>query len=200
MPLDWQYTGPTAGAFLPWLDVGEGGYLSEGVMFRILLIGQQEWRLFMCGDAEYMREAIDEARAGIEHGHGGPFGAVVVRDGQIVGRGHNRVLLKHDPTCHAEMEAIRDACSNLGTHDLSGCTIYVTAEPCPMCLSACMWANINIVVYGCNRDDSEQIGFRDRAFYDCLAGKEARVHVREAGRDECLRLFAQYADMTDVRY
>ena len=82
--------------------------------------------------------------------------------------GHNRVLLNHDPTCHAEMEAIRDACKNLGTHDLSGCDIYVTAEPCPMCLSACLWANIRHVVRGCTREGSENIGFRDKIFYDCL--------------------------------
>lgn len=148
----------------------------------------------------FMQEAIAEARKGVEQGHGGPFGAVVVRDGRIVGRGHNRVLLHHDPTCHAEMEAIRDTCKNLGTHDLSGCTIYVTAEPCPMCLSACLWANIAEVVRGCSREDSEHIGFRDRAFYDCLAGKVQLITVREAGREDCLRLFGDYVRQTDVRY
>lgn len=148
----------------------------------------------------FMELAIAEAREGIENGDGGPFGAVVVKDGVVVGRGHNRVLLKHDPTCHAEMEAIRDACQHLGTHDLSGCTIYVTAEPCPMCLSACMWANIGTVVRGCNRTDSENIGFRDKAFYDCLAGNASVIDVVEEGRDACLRLFRQYGDMGATRY
>ena len=148
----------------------------------------------------FMEQAIAEAQAGIENCHGGPFGAVVVKDGRVVGRGHNRVLLEHDPTCHAEMEAIRDACRQLGTHDLSGCTIYVTAEPCPMCLSACMWANIATVVRGCSRVDSEAIGFRDSAFYDCLAGKKALVNVIEQEREACLRLFGQYADMDATRY
>ena len=154
----------------------------------------------MSTQTTYMQEAIAEAMFGIEHGHGGPFGAVVVRDGQIVGRGHNRVLFNHDPTCHAEMEAIRDACKNLGTYDLLGCTIYVTAEPCPMCLTACLWANIATVVHGCSREDSENIGFRDRAFYDCLAGKAKLITVREEEREGCLRLFDHYTRLTGVRY
>lgn len=149
---------------------------------------------------DFMEQAVAEAREGIENGHGGPFGAVVVKDGQIIGRGHNRVLLKHDPTCHAEMEAIRDACQHTGSHDLSGCILYVTAEPCPMCLSACMWANIAMVVRGCSRADSEDIGFRDSAFYDCLAGKAALIRVVEQGRDTCLRLFGQYRTMDATRY
>lgn len=148
----------------------------------------------------FMQAAIAEAEEGIAHGHGGPFGAVVVRDGQIVGRGHNRVLLNHDPTCHAEMEAIRDACKNLSTHDLSDCDIYVTAEPCPMCLSACLWANIRHVVRGCTREDSENIGFRDKIFYDCLAGSAKLIDVREASRPECLELFARYAASSGTRY
>ena len=114
----------------------------------------------------FMEEAIKEADAGIRARDGGPFGTVIVKDGTIVGRGHNRVLLKHDPTCHGEMEAIRDACANLGTHDLSGCQLYTTAEPCPMCLGATLWANIRTVYYGCNRKDTDSIGFRDDAFYE----------------------------------
>lgn len=77
-----------------------------------------------------------------------PFGTVIVKDGEIVGRGHNRVVVNQDPTCHGEMEAIRDACRNLGTFDLSGCELYTTAEPCPMCLGATLWANIPVVYYG----------------------------------------------------
>ena len=83
---------------------------------------------------KFMEAALQEAYEGIEKNHGGPFGAVVVKNGKIVGRGHNRVLYKKDPTCHGEMEAIRDACKNLETHDLTGCQLYTTAEPCPMCL------------------------------------------------------------------
>ncbi|MCI6722600.1 nucleoside deaminase, partial [Treponema porcinum] len=91
---------------------------------------------------DFMKEALSEAYNGIENRHGGPFGTVIVRDGKIVGRGHNKVLLNRDPTCHGEMEAIRDACKNLDTFDLSGCELYTTAEPCPMCLGAILWANI----------------------------------------------------------
>ncbi|MBR5897293.1 MAG: nucleoside deaminase, partial [Lachnospiraceae bacterium] len=103
---------------------------------------------------DYMREALKEAYEGINNRHGGPFGCVIVKDGQIIGQGHNRVLIKHDPTCHGEMEAIRDACEKTGSHDLSGCELYTTAEPCPMCLGAILWANIAKVYYGCNVNDT----------------------------------------------
>ena len=113
----------------------------------------------------YMKIAIEEARHGITHKHGGPFGSVVVKDGKIVGRGHNRVLRDKDPTAHGEVSAIRNACANLGTYDLTGCDIYTTAEPCPMCRAAIMWANISNVYFGCTVADTDDIGFRDGNFY-----------------------------------
>lgn len=140
----------------------------------------------------YMEEALKEAYTGIENGHGGPFGSVVVKEGKIVGRGHNRVLYKKDPTCHGEMEAIRDACQNLNTHDLSGCELYTTAEPCPMCLGAILWANIKTVYYGCNRMDTDSIGFRDDIFYEYLDGKAELLEMSELSRNECLQLFERY--------
>lgn len=140
----------------------------------------------------YMKEAIKEAYAGIKNREGGPFGSVIVKEGKIVGRGHNRVLEKKDPTCHGEMEAIRDACRNLGTHDLSGCTLYTTAEPCPMCLGATLWSNITTLYYGCNVKDTDEIGFRDDRFYDFLNGKSQLLKLEELGRKECLELFADY--------
>ena len=150
---------------------------------------------------DYMKEALQEAYEGIGKGHGGPFGAVVVKDGSIVGRGHNGVLYKKDPTCHGEMEAIRDACNNLGTHDLSGCELYTTAEPCPMCLGGILWANIKTVYYGCNRMDTDRIGFRDDIFYDYLAGKEDLLSMEEHQRQECLKLFDEYEkDERNQRY
>lgn len=149
----------------------------------------------------FMDEALKEAYEGINNGHGGPFGAVIVKDGKIVGRGHNRVLLKKDPTCHGEMEAIRDACSNLGTHDLSGCAIYTTAEPCPMCLGAILWSNINEAYYGCNVDDTDKIGFRDDIFYEYLSGKSDLLKLKEDNRSECLKLFKAYQeDKKNIRY
>ena len=143
---------------------------------------------------KYMQEALQEAYKGIRNAHGGPFGCVIVKDGEIAGRGHNRVLVNHDPTCHGEMEAIRDACRHLNTHDLSGCTLYTTAEPCPMCLGAILWANIKNVYYGCTRSDTDSIGFRDDIFYDYLAGKSELLSMKEKGRTECLTLFEEYTN------
>ncbi len=140
----------------------------------------------------YMEIALREAYEGIKEGHGGPFGSVVVKDGKIVGKGHNRVIYKQDPTCHGEMEAIRDACKNLNTFDLSGCELYTTAEPCPMCLGGILWANIKTVYYGCNREDTDAIGFRDNIFYDYLDGKENLLSIEEVDREKCLELFEIY--------
>lgn len=145
--------------------------------------------------AAFMQAALEEAYAGIEAGDGGPFGTVIVRDGEIVGRGHNRVVVNQDPTCHGEMEAIRDACKNLGTFDLSGCELYTTAEPCPMCLGATLWANIPVVYYGCTREDSDEIGFRDEVFYEYLAGEADLLTVSEFERERCLKLFETYTQI-----
>ncbi len=150
---------------------------------------------------DFMKEALEEAYEGIEKGEGGPFGAIVVKDGKIVGRGHNRVLLKKDCTCHGEMEAIRDACKNLDTHDLTGCELYTTAEPCPMCLGGILWANIKTVYYGCNREDTDSIGFRDDVFYEYLDGKADLLMMTEQQREECLKLFETYKkDEGNQRY
>ena len=143
----------------------------------------------------FMQAALEEAYAGIEAGDGGPFGTVIVKDGEIVGRGHNRVVVNQDPTCHGEMEAIRDACKNLGTFDLSGCELYTTAEPCPMCLGATLWANIPVVYYGCTREDSDGIGFRDEVFYEYLAGENDLLTVSEFERESCLELFEAYTEI-----
>lgn len=143
---------------------------------------------------EYMNEALKEAYIGIQAQEGGPFGTVIVKNGHIVGRGHNRVLAKKDSTCHGEMEAIRDACRNLGNHDLSGCELYTTAEPCPMCLGAILWSNITTLYYGCNRKDTDSIGFRDDIFYDYLFGKSDILEQKELDREECLKLFKEYED------
>ena len=115
---------------------------------------------------KFMQEDIVEAKVGINANHGGPFGAVVVKDNQIIGRGHNCVPSTNDPTAHAEISAIRDACKQLGTFNLQGCTIYTSCEPCPMCLSAIYWARIDKIYYGADRDDVAQIGFDDRFFYE----------------------------------
>lgn len=112
---------------------------------------------------ELMLRAIDEARSGMKAGHGGPFGAVVARDGEVVSAAHNTVLLDNDPTKHAEMRAISAAAKKLGTYDLSGCEIYSTTEPCPMCFSAIHWARIGLVVYGTCIGDAAKRGFNELA-------------------------------------
>jgi guanine deaminase len=147
---------------------------------------------------DYMRIAIEEAYQGIRAGHGGPFGSVVVKDGRIVGRGHNCVIRDQDATMHGEIAAIRDASRTLGTFDLSGCTLYTTAEPCPMCLCASLWANIDRIYYGCTRLDTESIGFRDKQLYEVIRDPGDRVlgHDREA----CLALFRDYAKMDKTLY
>lgn len=150
---------------------------------------------------DYMQEAIWEAYAGIRNGEGGPFGAVVVKDGQVVGRGHNRVLKKRDPTCRGEMEAIRDAVHNLDDRDLTGCVLYTTAAPCPMCLGGILWANIGKVYYGCTVEDTDRVGFRDGRFYDYLrTGDDSILSMEEAGREDCLALFGAYESMDREEY
>lgn len=150
---------------------------------------------------DFMQMAIDEARAGIENYHGGPFGSVIVKDGMVVGKGHNRVLIDHDPTCHGEIAAIRDAGRQLGTHDLSGCTLYTTGEPCHMCLCACMWANLDKVYYGCTIADNEIIGFRDNVFDKIFGGRDKLGSLLEQKeREACLKLFEDYAAMQHESY
>lgn len=144
---------------------------------------------------KFMRRAIREAYRGIESGDGGPFGAVIVKDGKVIAKGHNEVIKRDDPTCHGEMMAIRRASKKLATYDLSGCEIYTTGEPCPMCRGAIMWANIDKVYYGCNIDDTEAIGFRDKKFYE----ERCDGLLLELDRDECLELYRDYARMKNKK-
>lgn len=151
-------------------------------------------------DAELMAMAAAEADINLTSNEGGPFGAVIIKDGEIVGRGHNRVLIKHDPTCHAEMEAIRDACAHLGTHDLSGCELYTSCYPCPMCLSAVIWANITKVYYGNTAKDAAAIGFRDDFIYKFIRGgcKDASVlDLKQSSRDTTIGTFNAFANKSD---
>lgn len=140
---------------------------------------------------DYMKLAIEEAYEGIRQKHGGPFGCVIVKGGKVIGRGHNRVLLNNDATCHGEMEAIRDASRNLNTHDLSGASLYTTAAPCPMCKGAILWSNIDKVYYGCTIEDTDSIGFRDEVFYSRW-NETGDNFGDELGREECLELFSNY--------
>jgi guanine deaminase len=146
---------------------------------------------------KFMDIAIKEAENGIRQGHGGPFGSVIVKNGQIIGKGHNEVVKNQDPTCHGEMMAIHDACKNIGSFDLSGCELYTTAEPCPMCLGAILWSNIKKVYFGCNIVDTENIGFRDKVFIDLNeSGGKAKL-LQELDRDACLKLFEEYQSIKE---
>jgi tRNA(Arg) A34 adenosine deaminase TadA len=134
---------------------------------------------------KFMRHAIALAYQGMAGGHGGPFGAVIVQHGEIIGQGHNRVLSSKDPTAHAEMTAIRDAAKTLQKFDLSGAEIYINGMPCPMCMSAIFWARIGKVFYGCGPEDAEAIGFDDDAFYRELAKPPAERTVPAIQLTEC---------------
>lgn len=150
---------------------------------------------------KYMKLAINTAREGIILHHGGPFGSVIVKNGEVLAINHNRVLENGDPTCHGEVAAIRDACIKLGTHDLTGCVMYTTGEPCDMCLCACMWANINKVYYGCTIKDNDDIGFRDEKFDKIFGGREKLSDfLQPMDRDECLKLFDEYKHMKKELY
>lgn len=148
----------------------------------------------MKAENKYMQMAIDEARKGITAGHGGPFGSVIVKDGKVIATGHNQVVSTHDPTLHGEIDAIRKASALLGTHNLSGCEIYTTGEPCHMCLCACLWAHISKIYYGCTIADNGRIGFRDDQFNDLFGGRENLPgFMTKLDRMACLALFDEYA-------
>jgi len=150
-------------------------------------------------DREFMQEAIELSQQGMDGNHGGPFGAVVVKDGKIIGKGFNRVISSNDPTAHAEIIAIREACKKSGSHDLSGCTIYVSCEPCPMCLSAIYWANIEKVCYANTKRDADSIGFRDDFLYEeiCRPIEARKISFRQLMRDEANSVFIKWQDKPD---
>ncbi|HRP00145.1 MAG TPA: nucleoside deaminase [Flavobacteriales bacterium] len=142
-------------------------------------------------DEDLLREALQLARAGMDRNEGGPFGCVIVKDGRIIGRGNNRVTSTNDPTAHAEVVAIRDACQALGSFQLEGCTLYTSCEPCPMCLGAIYWARPERVVYAGTREDAAAAGFDDQLIYDelPLPPGQRRIPMRTLLHDEAVALF-----------
>jgi guanine deaminase len=136
----------------------------------------------------FMQSAAMSALAGVRLGHGGPFGASIVRDGVIISCAHNMVLHRQDPCCHAEMNAIEQACKALGTHDLSDCDLYTTCEPCPMCWGAVQWSRLGTAYLGVDRHTAAKYGFDDKVFYDEIDGKAGIYGLRRMGyrRDSCL--------------
>lgn len=152
---------------------------------------------------KYMKIADELAQQNILTNDGGPFGAVIIKNNEIVGKGNNQVVLKNDPTAHAEIVAIRDACKNLGTFDLTGCEIYTSCYPCPMCLSAIIWSNIKMVYYGNTKEDAEKIGFRDNLIYEYLEGKsktsnkEDILKIIAMDREETIKTFESYQNKSE---
>ena len=148
---------------------------------------------------KWMKLAVDEALSGARKNEGGPFGAVVVKGGKLVSQAHNRVLKTSDPTAHAEILAIRKASKRLGRFDLSGCEIYSTCEPCPMCMAAILWSRIKKLYYGCTKEDAERIGFDDRRFYRVIDIKNDKKLLvkKQIDRKSCLATFREWDKKTD---
>lgn len=143
---------------------------------------------------EYMKLAKDMAENGMSNNEGGPFGAIITdKEGNIIAKGNNQVLKNNDPTAHAEVVAIRNACKKLNTYDLSNYILYTSCEPCPMCLSAIIWSNIKEIYYACTKNDASEIGFRDDMIYEYLKGNNKDlINLKQIDRDECIELFEQY--------
>ena len=160
--------------------------------------GLPEKQDFTAEDREFMRRAIDLSIENIDTG-GGPFGAVIVRDGKLIASGTNRVVPNNDPTAHAEVVAIRNACRELETFDLSGCTVYTSCEPCPMCLSALYWAGVERICYANTKRDAAAISFDDSYIYDQLRLDYDRrtIHCEHFMRDEALEAFRKWSEKLD---
>lgn len=148
-----------------------------------------------------IKESIEMARKTMNLGYGGPFGAAIIKDGHCIAVASNSVLIDNDPTAHAEINAIREACSVLETYDLSGCELYATGYPCPMCMSAIIWANITKVYYGCTPSEAENIGFRDDYIYRFLRSEDTSViSLEQIGHEEAIKLFEEYHKNNSIIY
>jgi guanine deaminase len=150
-------------------------------------------------DLQFMRRAIELAQKGIDANDGGPFGCVIVKNGEVVGEGWNCVTSTNDPTAHAEVVAIRDACAKLESFQLDGCTIYTSCEPCPMCLGAIYWARPSRIFYACNKTDAAKVGFDDDFIYAEIERPigERQIKTENLLREEGLRVFENWANKLD---
>ena len=146
-----------------------------------------------------MKMAIELAQHSIDKQNGGPFGAVIIKDGKLIGKGINQVTSSNDPTAHAEVNAIRDACRNLKTFDLTGCEIYTTCEPCPMCLGAIYWARIEKVYFAANREDAANAGFIDDFIYKefSLPSEKRNLESSQVMRNEAVEVFVNWNKKED---
>ncbi len=147
----------------------------------------------------FMQRAIELSKLGMQGGKGGPFGCVIVKDGKIVGEGYNQVTSTNDPTAHAEITAIRDACKNLNTFQLDGCEIYTSCEPCPMCLGAIYWARPDKIYFANTREDAQNIGFDDSFIYDeiPLPITARKIPMLQLNRDTAKLVFDEWNNKLD---
>ena len=152
---------------------------------------------------EYMKIAKELSDDNLKTNVGGPFGACIVKDGKVIGKGSNHVLVNNDPTAHAEVMAIRDACKNINSYDLSGCEIYTSCYPCPMCLSAIIWANIKKVYYGNTKEDAAKIGFRDDFIYNYIKNIDKSsqnnnvLNLECIDREETIKTFNAFSEKSN---
>lgn len=148
---------------------------------------------------KFMMHAVELARRGMDSNQGGPFGCVVVKDGRVVGEGNNRVTSTNDPTAHAEVVAIRDACKNLGTFQLTGCTVYTSCEPCPMCLGAIYWSRPEAIFFAGTREDAAAAGFDDELFYEELEkdNDDRQLKMESLLRGEAQSVFKAWVNKPD---
>jgi tRNA(Arg) A34 adenosine deaminase TadA len=153
----------------------------------------------MTREENFMREAIRLSKMGMDNNHGGPFGCVIVKGEEIIGRGWNQVALTNDPTAHAEVTAIRDACRNLNSFQLEGCEVYTSCEPCPMCLGAIYWARPAKIYYANTRNDAGEIGFDDSMIYEeiQLPLQQRKISISSLGREEALKIFEEWKRKED---
>lgn len=150
-------------------------------------------------DLYFMGMAVDLARQGVAQNEGGPFGCVIVKDGHVIGTGNNKVISTHDPTAHAEVVAIREACRHLNSYQLDGCTIFTSCEPCPMCLGAIYWARPDRIVYACTREDAASINFDDDFIYKEISTPldQRRIPMQQCGQDIGLEVFRIWLEKKD---
>src|SRR6187551_910366 len=153
----------------------------------------------MTREEKFMNEAITLSQNGVRNNEGGPFGCIIVKDDVIVGRGNNKVTSSNDPTAHAEVVAIRDACKNLNTFQLDGCEVYTSCEPCPMCLGAIYWARPKIIYYANTRNDAAEIGFDDAMIYEEMSVEieKRKIPIIPIGRTSALEVFKTWKDKGD---
>jgi len=152
-------------------------------------------------EEKFMKEAIELSLSGCMSNEGGPFGCVIVKDNKVVGRGNNKVICNNDPTAHAEIVAIRNACRNLNSFQLEGCEIYASCEPCPMCLGAIYWARPRVVYYANNRQHAANIGFDDSMIYEEMSMElyKRKIPIIALGREDAIKVFAEWMNKNDKK-